>query len=343
MKLEDAQSTRHQMEGADGETFDPSELPKRPSYRARASTFSKAKFSKLSFLDKSNPLAEDDPRAVDWRRMFSNWFLGTRWEDLKRENVLEWLAWSFYCMPYEDIVSEWNDEGRPTLPKTLQDVEEIMNDNDDEQDTSGKLAFLYNGLYMLEARAGMRLPDGRTQPAGRSIRLHLDPVRATSRPLAKYLVTGFFNVLLQRRMSRAGFVKHSDGGLEYHIRVPDGWKAGDEATSPLLFLHGLGMGLAQYASLVSYFEQHSSLRRRPLILLVQPHVSMSLFHPEHRKPPTKESTTRGLKALIRRWGFKDGVDVVSHSNGTIVHGWLLKEIPELVKRSCLVDPVTFCE
>lgn len=34
--------------------------------------------------------------------------------------------------------------------------------------------------------------------------------------------------------------------------------------------------------------------------------------------------------------------VLSHSNGTIVHGWLLKQAPDLVVRSCFVDPVCFC-
>lgn len=69
---------------------------------------------------------------------------------------------------------------------------------------------------------------------------------------------------------------------------------------------------------------------------------MSFFHPEHRRPPSKIGTTKALAALVQKWGFEDGLTVVSHSNGTIVHGWLLKVVPELVKRSCFIDPVTFC-
>ena len=33
---------------------------------------------------------------------------------------------------------------------------------------------------------------------------------------------------------------------------------------------------------------------------------------------------------------------MSHSNGSFVHAWLLKAHPELFRRSCFVDPVTFC-
>lgn len=37
----------------------------------------------------------------------------------------------------------------------------------------------------------------------------------------------------------------------------------------------------------------------------------------------------------------EGLTVLSHSNGTIVHGWLLKGAPHLVRRSLIVDPVCF--
>lgn len=329
MKLEDVSAIRANPE--------PTSLTGRP----RRPTFSRANFSQLSFLDTRRQLDKNDPRAVEWRETFRLWFLGARWESIGRENVLEWLAWSCYGMRLEDIVAEWEAEGKPELPEAAPDADAILAADENPEEFGGKLPFLYQGLFMLEARAGMPLKDGRAP--GRSIRLHLDPVRSSSRPLAKYLVTGLFNILLIQRTGRAGFQKVKDGGLEYFIRIPVGWKPSGEDSNPVLFIHGLGMGLAQYASLVSYFEKHPGLQARPLVLLLQPHISMSLFHPEHLKPPNKISTTRGIRALVKKWGFGDGMTVVSHSNGTIVHGWLLKECPELIKRSCFVDPVTFCQ
>lgn len=312
------------------------------SRRPRRATFSNARFSQLSFLDEKNRLREDDPRAIEWRNMFKSWFLGTPWHELRRENVLEWLSWSFFGMHYEEIVAEYENEGCPPIPQDVQSADDILNETAIDNDAGAKMSFLFHGLYMLEARSGMRLPEGRNTNVS-SIRLHLDPVKVTSRPLAKYLVTGFFNVMLQRRATRSGFKRVDDAGLSYLIRMPQDWKSRSEKTRPVLFLHGLGMGLAQYASLVSYFEQHPNLQDRPLVLLIQPHLSMSLFHPNHLQPPNKESTTAGLRALVKRWSMEDGLTVVSHSNGTIVHGWLLKECPELVKASCFVDPVTFCK
>lgn len=310
--------------------------------RPRRATFSNARFSQLSFLDEKNRLSRNDPRAVEWRNMFQAWFLGTPWDQLKRDNVLEWLSWSFFGMHYEEIVDEYKKEGSPPIPKDVQSAGEILTETEVDEDAGAKMAFVFHGLYMLEARSGMVLPEGRN-PNVSCIRLHLDPVKITSRPFAKYLVTGFLNVMIERRARRSGFIKVSDAGLTYLIRTPELWKPGSEKTRPVLFLHGLGMGLAQYASLVSYFEQHPSLKDRPIILLIQPHLSMGFFHPDHLRPPNKESTTRGLRALVARWKMEDGLTVISHSNGTIVHGWLLKECPELVKASCLVDPVTFCK
>ena len=293
-------------------------------------------------------MSQNDPRAIDWRQAHRSWWLGARWEELKRDNALEWLAWSSYGIHLEDAVQEWEDEGWPPIPTEAPTADAILDADPAagsaaDQHHPGKLPFLYELLYMLEARAGYQLPSGRAP--GHSIRLHLDPVRSTSRPLVKYLVTNLFNYLMQQRVARAGFRKYSDGGIEYLLRIPAGWDAhapSGGAGLPTMFIHGLGMGLAQYASMVSYFEQHPVLKQRPIILLLQPHISMALFHPQHLHPPNKEGTTRGLRTLVARWGFEKGITVVSHSNGTIVHGWLLKSCPELVKRSCFVDPVTFC-
>lgn len=310
--------------------------------RERRPTFSRANFSRLSFMERNDPLTKDDPRAIDFRIQFSQWFLGTPWEELKRQNILEWLAWSFYGMSLEEIIEEWKKEGKPKLPLQLAEVDSIFHESDEDDLWTGKLAFCYHGLYMVETRAGMTAPEGRSN--ARSIRLHLDPVRATSRPLIKYLVTGFFNLLIRSSTKRFGYKHVHDGGLEYLIRMPPNWKIdGTEATRPMIFIHGLGMGLAQYASCLSYFEQHPALKARPVILLLQPHLSMNLFHSGHLKPPTKNETTAGLRHLVKRWHFEDGITVLSHSNGTIVAAWLLKDCPDLVKRSCLVDPVTFCK
>jgi len=34
--------------------------------------------------------------------------------------------------------------------------------------------------------------------------------------------------------------------------------------------------------------------------------------------------------------------MLSHSNGSFLHAWMLKEYPEMISRSCFIDPVVFC-
>jgi hypothetical protein len=122
------------------------------------------------------------------------------------------------------------------------------------------------------------------------------------------------------------------------------------------------MGLPQYATLLGYLQKAKTLQDRPIVVLVQPHISMSFFAKNYLNPPNDQTCCAGLKRMAERWGFdKSGMTVLSHSNGTvsslsfetgrahadfpslqIVHGWLLKNHPELVTRSCFVDPVCFC-
>ena len=57
---------------------------------------------------------------------------------------------------------------------------------------------------------------------------------------------------------------------------------------PLLFIHGLGMGVAQYVHLVSYLGTAKNLQERPVVILIQPHISMSFFSSDYLNPPDQK-------------------------------------------------------
>lgn len=68
---------------------------------------------------------------------------------------------------------------------------------------------------------------------------------------------------------------------------------------------------------------------------------MTLGHRYHLRPPSRVAVQQGLLDIIDQLGWEEkGIEVLSHSFGTIVHGQLLKSKPNLVKRSCFVDPVS---
>lgn len=69
-----------------------------------------------SFIEK--PLSHDDPRAADFRNFIRLWFNGCDYEEIKRLNMADWLAWSLYGQPLTELEDEraaWDKAGRPAL------------------------------------------------------------------------------------------------------------------------------------------------------------------------------------------------------------------------------------
>lgn len=150
----------------------------------------------------------------------------------------------------------------------------------------------------------------------------------------------------------------------------------------MVFLHGLGLGLLQYHTVISHLI--GQLPDRPLLVPLQPQISQDFFHPHFLKPLGRHQMADKLAGLLQKLGWvtlnKDtdssdseesevaaslvdktqrGVTLLSHSkfvyicschssltvdfcSGSYTHAWMLKNHPEIVGRSCFVDPVTFC-
>jgi len=100
-----------------------------------------------------------------------------------------------------------------------------------------------------------------------------------------------------------------------------------------------------------------SLPDHPILVPIQAHISQDIFHPRFVFPMGRRETTECLAGLLHALGWVDeggpnsenptskehaGVTMLSHSSGSFVHAWFLKEHPQMVARSCFIDPVTFC-
>lgn len=139
----------------------------------------------------------------------------------------------------------------------------------------------------------------------------------------------------------------------YLIRIPPGWtpeKALSERNSmPIVYLHGLGFGLFQNHLLVKHLVH--SLPTHPILLPLANHTAQEIFDSRHLKPWTRPELVSMVRTVCQKWGFwtpgqdgrmaRGGVSMMSHSNGSVHHGWVLKDAPELVRRSTFVDPVVF--
>lgn len=182
------------------------------------------------------------------------------------------------------------------------------------------LTFAEHCVELVEARAAMPFKEGRNSKV-KVIRLTLDPVRVYQRPLILYTFVFSIQRLLTYKAALNGFREIKDHDTRYLIRIPPGWTPSPtsaEANKPFLFIHGLGMGLPQYATLLGYLQKAKTLQNRPIVVLVQPHISMSFFAKNYLNPPNEQTCCAGLKRMAERWGFdKSGMTVLSHSNGTV--------------------------
>lgn len=155
----------------------------------------------------------------------------------------------------------------------------------------------------------------------------------------------------------------------YILRVPQNWSPND-GLRPVVFMHGLGLGLFQYAHFLETIFK--SEPERPFLVPLWPHVSQEIFHPRFLRPISRQESAKYISELLKDLGWveKDdedeeevneilkggptgrtngaakrptGVTMLSHSNGTFSHCWILKAHPRMITRSCFVDPVVFCQ
>lgn len=226
----------------------------------------------------------------------------------------------------------------------------------------------------IEKRSGSKIPEG-SNPAVAPMLLTIDDVHTAFRPFLWYIFVSVSHTLVRRFLEqRWGVEVGVHGDLEYIVRIPEGWDPENPKTRPIVFLHGLGLGLLHYSMLIAALLRRFS--DRPLLVPIQPHVSQRIFHGTFVRPLGRRATVEGVVGAMRKHGFvpgeegscgstmgdsNTGVTMLSHSksvgyvrcnvlstdhrlffSGSFTHAWLLKGFPHLISRSCFVDPVTFC-
>jgi len=77
----------------------------------------------------------------------------------------------------------------------------------------------------------------------------------------------------------------------------------DPLTSPrpIIFLHGLGMGLVQYHRLLS--RMVAEFPDRPILIPLQPHVSHNFFHPDFLNPLNRYQMGERLSGILQEFGW----------------------------------------
>jgi len=105
-----------------------------------------------------------------------------------------------------------------------------------------------------------------------------------------------------------------------------------EVSSPIVFCHGLGIGLLPYVQFILELARTGS----EMFLIVLPHIAMNM------KDDVQSGSEVAVCALdmLSAWGHSKA-HFVGHSFGTVFCAWLLKQKPHLVLSASFIDPVCF--
>jgi hypothetical protein len=252
----------------------------------------------------------DETDAEQRRERLRSWFFFAPIEDIYEDNVREWLAWAFAARNLDEALAD-------------ERYGHLIND----------------GLEMVKLR--LNWPDMRKghNPKVKTIRLTLDPVRTMNRPFGYYVVTnGVSFAAIGWLIAVKGFRWETVGKCSFLVKPAAPRRSPKEKTSlPIVFCHGLGIGMGQYVATMGHLARH----RDGVIILLQPHISTNIFSKYYLEPPSKDEQAEATIKVMRKHNMSR-VTTLSHSNGTMVLGWLLRTAPEMFVRNILVDPVSFC-
>eukprot|EP00124_Ichthyophonus_hoferi_P000759 Ihof_evm1s31 gene=Ihof_evmTU1s31 len=236
---------------------------------------------------------------------YPGWFNNTPLSDIRRDNVLELISTNFY-------------HKRP-CELSLEERKEI-----------NKM------LSVSKADSEHNFPRGLNESI-RSIQHTLDPLPVYPMPFLLFACTLAIHsvaslLMLGLRFERL-YLRVNKYKLYYWHRPQSTHLTSEPIAKPLVFLHGIGVGL------FPYFPMLMSMWRdgRAVVCLDMPYVGMSPVE----EVPSMDDMADGLSRIIIRHRLGK-CSFVGHSYGTFVLARMCKMFPDLIHAATFVDPVCFC-
>jgi len=259
----------------------------------------------------------------DAKQWISAWFLGVPFERVRQQNLEVFFTWAFFA----------------TTPSKI---------NSQERREVKEMVATFCSSFNIQMEPGFT-PD---LPC---VRLNLDAIAFSHRPLLYYAAIFAVQQACGLVLLAAGFEHGSVDGISYWWRgssssLPKSEDRRTQLQEPLLFFHGIGIGLAPYLQLLSklcarqYFTSGSNRQwhQRGVLLVELPSIAQAVFKgASTESTPTPDcmvSTIRKIASLkrVQRFGI-----VAGHSFGSIPVAWLVRKAPDLVGSTLFIDPVCF--
>ncbi|OTB17332.1 hypothetical protein K445DRAFT_44162, partial [Daldinia sp. EC12] len=263
----------------------------------------------------------------DARRYVQKWFLGADESEIRRDNVRDFILWAFF-------------DKRPGY-ESEEEEREI-----DEY------------IEIIEGLLGRKLEPGRGKAQG--LRLTLDEVETRYRTVAWYLIVGLVDFVSHCRLARHEFHYHAQSPSKTRSVIPPRlqdlfaqryseseeltyWHRPHTATDklPVVFLHGIGIGLYPYIPFLTQINSESKERdgegQIGIIAIEVLPISFRLTG----APLSRAEFLRQVATILDAHGW-DRFVLASHSYGTVLATHMLRaeNLADRIASAVLIDPVT---
>ncbi|GAB7348397.1 hypothetical protein MBLNU459_g6831t1 [Dothideomycetes sp. NU459] len=264
--------------------------------------------------------------VTDPENYLRQWFRGAKSEDIKRENVEEFVVWAFF----NNMVT---DEDGEEIESYLQEMETLL---------------------------GRKLEPGRG--SAKSLRLTLDDVGCSHRSLLWYWCIFVVDSITSCRMLYNGFHLHRTAASNFFTVFPfrplalfspykspvnrlTYWHREHKSKTrlPVLFIHGIGVGLYPYTEFLRDLNKATGTNGEEdvdfgvIALEIMP-VSTRITKPALDKDDMVEQ----IHSIVKHHGW-DKFVLVSHSYGSVIATHLIKSplTGPRVGPVVYADPITF--
>jgi len=266
--------------------------------------------------------AEELADPARGRALISGWFFNGDYRSIKRRDLLDWWAWVASNAPSIDAAHD-----RAELEKDVDALRQRL-----QHDETG------------ERRSS---EDESSSP--RCIRLNQDSVRerALAKPLWLYALLRGGSALASAAIMRSlGFRRRRFGALPFWVWTPspslgrpEEEEAKEEGEPPLVFVHGLGLGLLPYASLLRKFvDEARRTKRRAVVVPDLFYVALAPPLEIHARGgvPDAAAHVRAIEEALAG----ATADFFVHSYGSVVASWLVQRKPHLIRALAMAEPVS---
>ncbi|KAL9110940.1 MAG: hypothetical protein Q9227_004555 [Pyrenula ochraceoflavens] len=281
----------------------------------------------------------------DIENYLQKWFLNN--SDIRRENVKEFLSWALL-----DTDSQTKSNRRVSNPTNGYAVENepLLGTNSNGETIDSELD---DYVTWIERIRGRSFPTGRG--SAKCLRLNIDEVDMRHRPLAWYLIVSVVDHLTSAILLYQGFRFYRLSydlsllpsvfplrplhGISRHVSASSTlsyWLRPHKSLNqrPIVFLHGIGIGLWTYTSFFSSIDPDIGI----LAIELLP-ISFRLTRPF----PARPEFLNNLRSIISSLGtYWEEFTLISHSYGSVLTTHILHDatLSARVQSIILIDPVS---